>query len=285
MLIVGSGGDPGSGVLRLLPDGTVARLGDMREMSELLRLSVRQIRSLFDGATDGRQPDVTTRGPVVDGRMEVWAAGVTYQRSRAARVEESQNATIYDRVYDGERPELFFKSVAWRVIPDGDDIGVRADSSVNVPEPELAIVANAFGEIVGYTVCNDVSSRSIEGENALYLPQAKVYDRSCAVGSGVRPAWLVPDPYDLTIDVVVTRGDAVVWQATSSTALLHRRLPELVDYAFRCQSFPDGMVLSTGTPLAPEMSFDLSAGDVVEITIGDVGTLRNPVVRVGGVPG
>ena len=142
-------------------------------------------------------------------------------------------------------------------------------------------MVNASAEIVGYTICNDVSSRSIEGENPLYLPQAKVYEGACAVAATIRPAWEVDDPYDLAIEVEVRRGGSIAWEGTSSTSLLHRRLPDLVAYAFRSMAFPDGMVLSTGTPLVPELTFDLTPDDVVEIRIAEVGELRNPVVEVG----
>jgi 2-dehydro-3-deoxy-D-arabinonate dehydratase len=263
-------------------DGRVAALAGITSMAELLRHSLADIRSLIDAAdTDVDGSSLTWRS-IVDGRMEVWAAGVTYKRSRTARAEESTIADVYDRVYDAERPELFFKSVAWRVVIGGEPIGVRADSPINVPEPELAVVLNSRAEIVGYTICNDVSSRTIEGENPLYLPQAKVYDAACAVAEAIRPAWEIADPYDLAIEVVVERRGSIAWQGTSTTGLLNRRLPDLVAFAFRSMAFPDGMVLSTGTPLVPEMTFNLSAGDVVTIRIQDVGELRNPVVEVGG---
>jgi 2-dehydro-3-deoxy-D-arabinonate dehydratase len=213
--------------------------------------------------------------------MEVWATGVTFKRSRTARAEESALADVYDRVYDAQRPELFFKSVPWRVVIGGEPIGVRADSPINVPEPELALVVNSNAEILGYTICNDVSSRTIEGENPLYLPQAKVYDAACAVAATIRPAWDVADPYDLTIDIAVERAGAIAWAGTSTTGLLNRRLPDLIAYAYRSMAFPDGMVLATGTPLVPDMSFNLAAGDIVDIRIGGVGELRNPVIEVG----
>ncbi|WP_285689904.1 fumarylacetoacetate hydrolase family protein [Actinoplanes sp. NBRC 103695] len=216
--------------------------------------------------------------PPVDGRTEVWAAGVTYERSSEARQEESEVADVYARVYGADRPELFFKSVAWRVAGDGDPIGIRTDSAVDVPEPELAVVVAADGTIVGYTVCDDVSSRSIEGENPLYLPQAKVYAGACALGPGIRPAWEVSDAYDLSIAAVVTRGGEAVWSAEASTKMLHRRLDDLVEYLFRQYDLPEGAILSTGTGIVPELDFTLTAGDTVAITVGEVGTLTNPVV-------
>jgi 2-dehydro-3-deoxy-D-arabinonate dehydratase len=210
----------------------------------------------------------------------VWAAGVTYQQSRAARVEESErSATVYEQVYDADRPELFFKSVAWRVVGDGEPIAVRDDSKVDVPEPELAVVVNAAGEIVGYTVCDDVSSRTLEGENPLYLPQAKIYLGGCSVGPGIRPAWEVTDPYDLTIRLTIRRDGSVHWSGEASTSQLRRRLDELVDYLTRADAFPDGVILSTGTCLVPGTPFTLTAGDEVQIEIDEVGILTNPVVR------
>jgi 2-dehydro-3-deoxy-D-arabinonate dehydratase len=216
----------------------------------------------------------------VSGRTEVWAAGVTYQRSRTARMAESEHsADIYDRVYAAERPELFFKSAAWRVCGPGAPVSVRADSSIDVPEPELAVVLNYAGEVAGYTICNDVSSRSIEGENPLYLPQAKVYLGGCAVGPWIRPAWEVPDPYALTIEMTITRGNAIAWQGTSSTSGLRRRIDELAAYLFREDDFPAGVVLSTGTSLVPDLPFTLQAGDEIRIKISEIGELVNPVVR------
>jgi 2-dehydro-3-deoxy-D-arabinonate dehydratase len=271
----------GDRLIRRDTDGSMTALTGASSVAELLRHSLTEIRAIVEAA--GEVVDAAEVRPrsIVDGRMEVWAAGVTYKRSRTARAEESTIADVYDRVYDAERPELFFKSVPWRVVIDGEPIGVRADSPINVPEPELAVVVDSNAEIVGYTICNDVSSRSIEGENPLYLPQAKVYDSACAVAATIRPAWEVDDPYDLAIEVMVERSGSIAWEGTSSTSLLHRRLPHLVAYAFKSMAFPDGMVLSTGTPLVPEMTFDLAAGDVVTIRIQDVGELRNPVVEVG----
>lgn len=217
------------------------------------------------------------RAPV-DPWTEVWAAGVTYARSRTARMEESHNPDIYDRVYDAERPELFFKSLGWRAAGTGEPIAVRPDSSWDVPEPELAVVVAASGEIVGYTGCNDVSSRSIEGDNPLYLPQAKSYLGATAVGPGIRPAWEVPDPYDLSFSVRIARDGATLWRGAASTAQLHRRLDDLVGYLFRADTHPHGVVLSTGTCLVPDETVTLRPGDVVDIDLAGVGRLTNPVV-------
>jgi 2-dehydro-3-deoxy-D-arabinonate dehydratase len=216
----------------------------------------------------------------VDGRTEVWAAGVTYERSRTARMAESEDsADIYDRVYAADRPELFFKSAAWRVSGPGAPVSVRADSTIDVPEPELAVVLNYAGDVVGYTICNDMSSRSIEGENPLYLPQAKIYLGGCAVGPWIRPAWEIPDPYALTIELTISRGGQVAWEGTSSTSGLHRRIDELTGYLFREDDFPGGAVLSTGTSLVPDLPFTLRAGDEIRVGISELGELVNPVVR------
>jgi 2-dehydro-3-deoxy-D-arabinonate dehydratase len=204
---------------------------------------------------------------------------VTYQRSEEARVEESGTPDIYTRVYTAERPELFFKGTARRVAGPEEPIVVRADSSWDVPEPELALVINSRAEIVGYTVANDVSSRSIEGDNPLYLPQAKVYAGSCALGPGVTPAWEVADPYALSIRMRIARADGTSWDGQTSTRELKRRLQELVEYLFREDTFPDGVILCTGTALVPDSPFTLQPGDVVEIQIDQLGVLRNPVVR------
>jgi 2-dehydro-3-deoxy-D-arabinonate dehydratase len=216
----------------------------------------------------------------VDGRTEVWAAGVTYERSRTARMAESEDsADIYDRVYAADRPELFFKSAAWRVSGPGAPVSVRADSTIDVPEPELAVVLNYAGDVVGYTICNDMSSRSIEGENPLYLPQAKIYLGGCAVGPWIRPVWEIPDPYALTIELTISRGGQVAWEGTSSTSGLHRRIDELTGYLFREDDFPGGAVLSTGTSLVPDLPFTLQAGDEIRVGISELGELVNPVVR------
>ena len=247
-------------------------------LADLLALPATRLREVVASAA-GTAP---IRGkfrllPPVDGLTEVWASGVTYQRSSAARQEESQVADVYARVYDADRPELFFKSPAWRVCGPGEPIGIRPDSAVNVPEPELAVVCNAAGEIVGATICNDVSSRSIEGENPLYLPQAKVYTGACALGPGIVPAWQLGDLRALTISVTVRRGGRLAWDGQTSTAQLHRDLAGLVDYLFRHAQFPHGAVLSTGTGLVPELDFTLEPGDVVRIEIAGIGSLTNIV--------
>jgi 2-dehydro-3-deoxy-D-arabinonate dehydratase len=215
----------------------------------------------------------------IEGQTEVWAAGVTYKRSEEARVEESATPDIYSRVYRAERPELFFKATARRVAGPGTPIVVRADSTWDVPEPEVAIVINAYAEIVGYTIANDVSSRSIEGDNPLYLPQAKVYGGSCALGPGIVPFWEVEDPYALGIRMRIERNGSNHWQGATSMREFARRLDDLVAYLFREDTFPDGVILCTGTALVPESPYTLEPGDLVEIDIDGLGTLRNVAVR------
>ncbi|QRP49140.1 fumarylacetoacetate hydrolase family protein [Amycolatopsis sp. FDAARGOS 1241] len=254
----------------LLPPGTT--LGSLLELPAV-ELTARVAAVPLGSASPG-----APLAPV-DDDTEVWAAGVTYEVSREARMEESGDAAIYARVYDAERPELFFKSIGRRVRGPGEVIGVREDSTWDVPEPELAVVANALGEIVGYTVVNDVSSRSIEGENPLYLPQAKMYRGSCAAGPSIVLASAVPDPYALAISVRIDRGGAPLWSGQTTTARLHRKLPDLVASLYRGDRYPRGVVLATGTSAVPGPDVTLQDGDEVTITIDGIGTLHNPVRR------
>ncbi len=268
----------GGGACLGVADGESVRPIRVGRLGALLARPLEAIREVLEhpGAAALGSEEVISLPPV-DGRMEVWAAGVTYSRSKQARMEESVYGDVYDRVYEGNRPELFFKSVPWRVVTDGEPIAIRRDSLLNVPEPELAVVANADGEIVGYVVCNDVSSRSIEGESPLYLPQAKIYAGACALSSRIRPAWEI-DPSDLTITVDVCRGGEVAWSGQTSTSQMRRSLAELLEYLFREEQFPEGAVVSTGTGIVPEFGFTLTVGDVVIIAVADVGTLVNHVV-------
>jgi 2-dehydro-3-deoxy-D-arabinonate dehydratase len=253
-----------------------AVLADGAGLAEILRAD--DLAALIDHSEAGAAwADADLLAPV-DRHTEVWAAGVTYEQSRQARMDESVNPDIYDRVYDAQRPELFFKSVGWRVRGPGESIAVRADSEWNVPEPELGVVLRPDGAVFGWTICNDVSSRTIEGENPLYLPQAKVYLGACALGPSIVAASDVADPYDLDIALDISRNGAVAWSGRSSTGLLRRRVDVLSEYLFRADVFPDGVVLSTGTPLVPDSGFTLSAGDVVSIRIGALGELSNPTV-------
>lgn len=224
--------------------------------------------------------DVNLLPPVE--RQEIWAAGVTYLRSKTARIEESDFSGIaYDRVYEADRPELFFKALAEKVVGLDDSIGIRADARWNVPEPELAIVMNSAGDIVGYTVGNDVSSRDIEGENLLYLPQAKVYDRSCSLGP-----WIVVGPAEAQartwmVSITIWRDGREVFTGQTCVDQLKRSFAELAGYLWRSQSFPHGVVLLTGTGVVPDDSFTLAAEDRVQITINGIGELANTVQTVG----
>ena len=250
-------------------------------LHNLLRLKAVELRGQIEEAVragTGNNAAVNTLAPI-DGETEVWAAGVTYKQSEEARKEESGTPDIYAKVYTAQRPELFFKATPRRVADPNAPIVVRADSTWDVPEPELVLVINAYGEIIGYTIGNDVSSRSIEGENPLYLPQAKVYTGCCALGPGITPAWEISDPYNLTINLTIERNNQVYWKGETSTRELKRRFDELVTYLFLENDFPDGVFLFTGTALVPEKQFTLQPGDLVQIRIDQLGTLRNPVVR------
>lgn len=269
----------GTGKIRvgLLSDERLRPLA-VASMSDLLRRPVAEIRELAEAAGEPVSTAGTRLLPPLDGRMEVWAAGVTYQRSEEARREESADEDVYARVYRAKRPELFFKSSAWRVVTDGEPIAIRADSANDVPEPELGLLLTGSGEIAGYVVVDDVSSRSIEGENPLYLPQAKIYTGSCAVSARVRPAWEVPDPLALGLRMRILRDGHEVFAGEASTAQLNREPAGLVEYLWRDNDFPDGAVLSTGTSVVPGLDQGLRPGDLVEIEIDEVGSLSSPVV-------
>jgi 2-dehydro-3-deoxy-D-arabinonate dehydratase len=211
----------------------------------------------------------------IEASHEVWGCGVTYQRSREARQAESTSGDVYDRVYAAQRPELFFKAIGWRVVGHQQPVRCRADSDWNVPEPELTLVINRHGEIVGYTAGNDMSSRSIEGENPLYLPQAKIYNASCALGPAIQ-LLDVDRLHDLPIEISIQRAGELVFQGNTRTAKMNRKLDELVAYLYRELSFPQGVFLLTGTGIVPPEKFTLAHGDLVSITIGDL-TLANEI--------
>ncbi len=214
-------------------------------------------------------------------RQEVWAAGVTYLRSKAARMEESEfSATAYDRVYDAERPELFFKATPERVVGPDDTIGIRGDSRWTVPEPELALYFNSRGRVVGCTVGNDVSGRDIEGENLLYLPQAKIFTGSCALGPWVTVGVTEEEVRSWTISLQSERAGATVFSGQTEVGRLKRRFAELGRFLFASQHFPHGVVLLTGTGIVPPDDFTLHPGDEVAIAISGIGTLRNRAVVV-----
>jgi 2-dehydro-3-deoxy-D-arabinonate dehydratase len=234
----------------------------------------RQARQMIEAHMTSQPAAGRPMAPIED-THEVWASGVTYLRSREARKEESATADIYQKVYEAERPELFFKSCGWRVVGHEAPIRVRQDSAWNVPEPEMTLVINGEREMVGYCVGNDVSSRSIEGENPLYLPQAKIFNGCCALGPGIR--LMDPDALtDLAIHLRITRQGSTAFEGGTRTSKINRALSSLVDYLFKETAFPSGVFLMTGTGIVPPESFSLAPGDTVEITIGEL-TLKNVV--------
>ena len=243
-------------------------------LEALLGMPTEQVPGFLEGQPAGEAAEGELLAPV-EWSHEVWAAGVTYLISREARMFESREADIYDKVYDAVRPELFFKSTGWRVSGHDQPIRVRKDSHWNVPEPELVLVVNSGMEIVGYTAGNDVSSRDIEGENSLYLPQAKIYDGCCSLGPGIEVGG--PDIMrDLTIEMKVVRGGETVFEGGISTSEMKRPFEELVEYLGKELTFPAGAFLMTGTSLVPSDDFDLKSGDLVDISVGGI-TLSNPV--------
>lgn len=239
-------------------------------------------RETFENASEGESfdpKDVDYQPPIGD--QEVWAAGVTYFRSKTARMEESEKAggdVFYDKVYDAERPELFFKSAPSKVRGHLDNVGIREDSTWDVPEPELTLAISSSGKVFGYTVGNDMSSRSIEGENPLYLPQAKVYTGSCSIG----PCLLVGDPPtpDTTINVEIERGGEVAFDGATEVSQIKRGLDELAGFLFRSNHFDKGAYLMTGTGVVPDSDFTLQDDDRISITIDGIGTLTNIVETV-----
>ena len=242
----------------------------------LLELPTGDVHGLLDNLSlseDVQEEDRLL--PPLEASHEVWASGVTYLISREARMFESTEADIYDKVYDAERPELFFKASGWRVVGHGEAVRVRTDSHWNVPEPELVLVVNSRMEIVGYTAGNDVSSRDIEGENSLYLPQAKIYDGGCSLGPGIVLGG--PDSMrDVPIRMRVLRGGEVLYEDEASTSRMKRPFEELASYLGKELSFPNGAFLMTGTSLVPGEDFSLTPGDHVEISVGEL-VLENEV--------
>jgi 2-dehydro-3-deoxy-D-arabinonate dehydratase len=223
--------------------------------------------------------DVRLQTPVE--QQEVWAVGVTYLRSKKARMKESDfSATAYDKVYEAPRPELFFKSMPEKVVGPGGQVGIRSDAKWNVPEPELAFVINSRGSIVGFTIGNDMSSRDLEGENLLYLPQAKIYERSCAVGPVVVVGVDEAEARTWKIAIAIERNGARVFEGETSVGQIKRTFGELVEYLFRSQKFPHGAILLTGTGIVPPDTFTLQPDDKIAISISGIGTLENTVVAV-----
>ena len=254
----------------------VASLADVLEGDD----PVRRLEELAGQAgNSGRIADAKLLAPVE--RQEIWAAGVTYLRSREARTAESRHdASAYDRVYEADRPELFFKSLPEKVMGPGDSIGVRRESRWTVPEPELTLVMNSRGRVVGCTLGNDVSARDIEGENLLYLPQAKVYNRSCALGPWILVGCSEAQARGWTIRLDILRDGRSVVRAECPVANLRRSFDHLAGALFRSQSFPHGAMLLTGTGVVPPDDFSLRAGDVVRIEAEGLGLLENPVIEV-----
>ena len=243
-------------------------------LAELLQFPAARIDTILESLPLFEAASDPLLAPV-DPDHEVWASGVTYLRSRDAREAESAGSNIYNRVYDAERPELFLKALGWRVVAHEAPVRIRPDSRWNVPEPEIVLVVNRHLEIVGYTAGNDVSSRDIEGENPLYLPQAKVYDASCALGPGIVLAG-AEQLRDLPIQLVVERQGAREFEGETSTAQMRRGFDELVGYLGKDLQFPSGALLMTGTGIVPDDAFTLQSRDEITITVGEL-TLRNTV--------
>ncbi len=271
-------------VYRTADGMVVSRDSEWMELPEVLWDEWFQAESpidWLDARLAGAQPRESLGGPALAPivSQEVWAAGVTYYRSRSARMEESDGAAdCYDRVYDADRPELFFKATPHRVAGPEGVVRIRADATWNVPEPELTVCVSRTGKIFGYTIGNDMSSRDLEGENPLYLPQAKIYDQCCALGPGI----LAADeslPQDTEIALKITRGGTVVFSGSTRLDQMKRTPEELVGYLFRDNSFPAGCLLLTGTGVVPDPDFTLAPADQVTITIHPIGTLNNRVVQ------
>lgn len=258
-------------------DGVHRAVEGLPTLTEAMHLSLKELKART--AQTSAEINGELAAPIAS-EIELWGAGVTYLRSRDARKEESGVPDVYQRVYEADRPELFFKSTAVRARGTGAPIGIRYDSEASVPEPEVAIYINKYREIIGYAICNDVTARSIEGENPLYLSQAKIYIGSTSIGPDITPSWLAPAATEMSIKAKILRGAVVVWEAETSLGALNRTLKDLVDYVFRCQDFPHGLILSTGTGIVPPLDISLAAGDVVEINVAGVGVLSNPVVVI-----
>ena len=256
--------------------GRLTQVG--HSLDELLRLTAIEMRRAVEQSVGDLDPDHCELLAPVESQ-EVWACGVTYARSRSARMEESTTQDIYARVYEAERPELFFKSAGWRVVGHGGSAGVRPDSRWNVPEPELAVLSNSRGQVVAYACANDMSSRSIEGENPLYLPQAKVYDRSCSIGPAAVLAWGA-DPSHAQVRMRITRSDRLVFDGTSNISEMVRDPAQLTAVLHAAYPLPVGAWLLTGTSLVPPPPYTVEAGDVVMIEIEGIGRLVNHAMIV-----
>jgi 2-dehydro-3-deoxy-D-arabinonate dehydratase len=262
----------------------VAAAGGPQTLADAMSMSAADLQSRLEAvranAGEGIPLSAATLTAPVD-RQEVWAAGVTYLRSRDARMEESVSAkSAYDLVYEADRPEIFFKASPNRVTGPGEEIAIRGDSTWDVPEPELALAINRDGEVIGYTIGNDMSSRSIEGENPLYLPQAKMYSKCAGLGPWITLAWEMGEIRDRAIRLVIRRGGEVLFDGNTSTSQIHRTFDDLVKYLRRHNAFPHGVFLMTGTGIIPPSEFTLEHGDEVEISIDNIGSLCQPVIRL-----
>ena len=259
-------------------NGKYFEIEKIKTLSDALSLHMADFRKAYEAAGSTEVKGKLVAPVAID--TEVWGAGVTYQRSRDARKEESGIPDVYQLVYEADRPELFFKATARRTVGHEGEVGIRADAQTSVPEPEVAIVMNKFGELIGMSICNDMTSRNIEGENPLYLSQAKIYYGSNALGPMIRPIWEIVDHDKLDIYAKIERAGSIVWQAQTSLSSLNRSFDDLIDYLFKCQHFPVGVVLSTGTGIVPPLDISLMAEDVVTITVDQIGTLVNKVALI-----
>jgi 2-dehydro-3-deoxy-D-arabinonate dehydratase len=252
-------------------------------LQDLLRLPKAEMDAEIDRVRDSGTAAIPASEAIllapIDAQ-EVWASGVTYLRSRDARMEESTEEDVYERVYRADRPELFFKATASRVAGPAQPAAIRSDSTWDVPEPEVALVINAYEEVIGYTIGNDMSSRSIEGENPLYLPQAKMYTGCAGLGPVIALAGEVADPGALKVRMTVERGGQIVFEGETSTDQMARTFDDLVSYLHRHNAFPNGVFLMTGTGIIPPSEFTLEDGDAVTITVDGIGTLTQPVTRL-----
>ncbi|PQO33737.1 fumarylacetoacetate hydrolase family protein [Blastopirellula marina] len=281
---IGTHGTPAVGLVR---DNEVVQFSshEVNSLFDILNAEspIQVVESLLPHAEQTLSLDQVVWLPPID-QQEVWAAGVTYKRSQTARMEESEAAAdCYDRVYQSDRPELFFKATPHRVTGTGQTLRIRKDSKWNVPEPEFAMALNSRGQIVGFTIGNDMSSRDIEGENPLYLPQAKVYDQCCGLGPWVVLAseyWKdFPQLSDVQVRLEIVRGGEEVFSGETSLDQLARSLEGLVEYLFRDQHFPRGVFLLTGTGIVPDNDFTLLPQDIVNITISGIGTLTSEIIQ------
>jgi 2-dehydro-3-deoxy-D-arabinonate dehydratase len=292
--------DPGAGRRRLcvVSSGDVAPVGTHNGYADVSELIARRAGSLEEAvAAAGVAPSLgrfeeAAAADLTEGNLhlvapvtpdEVWAAGVTYELSRDARMHESTDGDIYARVYESERPELFLKATGSRVVGPGAPVGLRSDSSWQIPEPEIALVLRGDGEIAGYTLGNDMSSRDIEGDNPLFLPQAKIFAGSCALGPMVVSSNEIEDPYSQEIEMQITRSGDLVFSGSTSTARLRKRFDVLIAYLKRDNWIAPGTVLLTGTGVVPPDDFTLQPGDVVDIVSPAIGSLRNRCEAADGL--